>query len=473
MNPLDGQGYQSPQQASAYSDFAPNAFGARNLQANVAAEFGQRQHFVNGALPPQLLELPSGPRSNASWNPMPNGASIMDGRFPDQQEQSTYADLRMHQQMLGQLRNSFPAVYSPYGMHPAFPINGTNGYIPVVTMNGSPVNATGEVGDMGPHTGEHMQSFLMMDFKANAKSKHFQLKDIYDHIAEFSGDQHGSRFIQTKLESANSDEKERVFKEIEPNAIQLMTDVFGNYVIQKFFEHGDQRHKKILAHKMKGEVLTLSLQMYGCRVVQKALDHVLVDQQHELVSELEGQVLKCVKDQNGNHVIQKTIERCPPATVGFIIQAFRGEVQHLSIHPYGCRVIQRCLERCEPGPKAMIMDELMGCIDQLIADQYGNYVVQHVVQHDEGRGKDLVLNIVGRGLETYSKHKFASNVVEKCLEKSSDEWRRQVVWALANGHPQRGEGEGVFVSMIKDSYGNYVIRKYRSHTCRRTATNMF
>ena len=53
-------------------------------------------------------------------------------------------------------------------------------------------------------------------------------------MVEFSGDQHGSRFIQDKLQTANSDEKEQVFREIEPNAIQLLKAVFGNYVIQKF-----------------------------------------------------------------------------------------------------------------------------------------------------------------------------------------------------------------------------------------------
>ena len=86
---------------------------------------------------------------------------------------------------------------------------------------------------------------------------------------EFSGDQHGSRFIQLKLETANSDEKDQVFREIHGNSIQLMTDVFGNYVIQKFFEHGNQSQKKILANQMRNRVLDLSLQMYGCRVVQK------------------------------------------------------------------------------------------------------------------------------------------------------------------------------------------------------------
>ena len=87
---------------------------------------------------------------------------------------------------------------------------------------------------------EGVQSALMYEFRSNPRGRRYELKDIYHHIAEFSGDQHGSRFIQTKLETANSDEKEMVFRELEPNALPLMTDVFGNYVIQKFFEHGDQ-----------------------------------------------------------------------------------------------------------------------------------------------------------------------------------------------------------------------------------------
>lgn len=48
-----------------------------------------------------------------------------------------------------------------------------------------------------------------------------------------STDQHGSRFIQQKLESCGSKEKESVFEEVLPQASKLMTDVFGNYVVQK------------------------------------------------------------------------------------------------------------------------------------------------------------------------------------------------------------------------------------------------
>lgn len=146
-----------------------------------------------------------------------------------------------------------------------------------------------------------LRSPLLDEFRANKSRKwelrvscvadpriiiHVLAQDILGYIVEFSGDQHGSRFIQQKLETATSEEKQIVFDEIIPdNALQLIQDVFGNYVscsrsssdtglilkqvIQKLFEHGTQVQKTVLANTMEGHVLPLSLQMYGCRVVQK------------------------------------------------------------------------------------------------------------------------------------------------------------------------------------------------------------
>lgn len=140
---------------------------------------------------------------------------------------------------------------------------------------------------------------------------------------EFSQDQHGSRFIQQKLERATLAEKQLVFNEIINSAYSLMTDVFGNYVIQKFFEFGTPEQKQALAARVKGHVLPLALQMYGCRVIQKALESIPSEQQKEIVKELDGHVLKCVKDQNGNHVVQKCIECVDPLALQFIIDAFQ------------------------------------------------------------------------------------------------------------------------------------------------------
>mgnify|MGYP002054603643 FL=1 len=76
---------------------------------------------------------------------------------------------------------------------------------------------------------------------------------------EFSQDQHGSRFIQQKLERASASEKQLVFQEILSAAYNLMTDVFGNYVIQKFFEFGTTEQKSQLVQKVT--ITTLKLPM--------------------------------------------------------------------------------------------------------------------------------------------------------------------------------------------------------------------
>ncbi|EXJ62764.1 hypothetical protein A1O7_03203 [Cladophialophora yegresii CBS 114405] len=305
-----------------------------------------------------------------------------------------------------------------------------------------------------------VRSPLLEDFRLNSKNnRKFELKDIYGYVVEFSGDQHGSRFIQQKLETANSDEKEQIFKEIQPNLLQLMTDVFGNYVIQKMFEHGNQTQKKILAHHMKGHVLHLSMQMYGCRVVQKAFEHVLTDQQASLVRELDGpnmQILKVVRDQNGNHVVQKAIERIPGEHIQFIVDAHRGQMAKMSTHQYGCRVVQRMLEYCQPPAKRVILDELLEHIHPLIGDSYGNYVVQHIIQNGEPRDRRQVVDIILSQLLGFSKHKFASNIVEKSIDCADEDQREQILRGLTATNDQ---GVTPVLGLMRDQYGNYVLQK--------------
>ncbi|KAB0360873.1 hypothetical protein FD754_005029, partial [Muntiacus muntjak] len=138
------------------------------------------------------------------------------------------------------------------------------------------------------------RSRLLEDFRNN-RYPNLQLREIAGHIMEFSQDQHGSRFIQLKLERATPAERQLVFNEILQAAYQLMVDVFGNYVIQKFFEFGSLEQKLALAERIRGHVLSLALQMYGCRVIQKALEFIPSDQQ--VIHELCGSFCKFIVDQ--------------------------------------------------------------------------------------------------------------------------------------------------------------------------------
>jgi hypothetical protein len=301
-----------------------------------------------------------------------------------------------------------------------------------------------------------VRSSLLEEFRNSKNNRKFELKDLVGHFVEFSGDQHGSRFIQQKLESATPAEKQMVFKEIYPHALQLMTDVFGNYVIQKFFEHGTPEQKRLLGDVLQGHVLQLSLQMYGCRVVQKALEAISVEQQAQLVKELDGHVLKCIKDQNGNHVIQKVIEQVSPKHCDFIVETFLGRVYQLATHPYGCRVIQRILEYCTEEQKIPLLKELLQYTVSLVQDQYGNYVIQHVLEHGRPQDKsNIIAQLRGQNLQL-SQHKFASNVVEKCVQFGTPEERALLIEEICQETP---EGITPLEIMMKDQYANYVIQK--------------
>ncbi|XWS20607.1 hypothetical protein CRYUN_Cryun31cG0117200 [Craigia yunnanensis] len=298
-------------------------------------------------------------------------------------------------------------------------------------------------------------SFLEELKSSNARK--FELSDIYGRIVEFRHvDQHGSRFIQQKLEHCSVEDKASVFKEVLPHASRLMTDVFGNYVIQKFFEHGSSEQRKELADQLVGNMLNFSLQMYGCRVIQKALDVIELDQKTRLVQELDGHIMKCVRDQNGNHVIQKCIECVPTNRIGFITSAFRGQVATLSTHPYGCRVIQRVLEHCSNELQSQcIVDEILDAAYGLSQDQYGNYVIQHVLESGKPHERSHIISKLTGKIVQMSQHKYASNVVEKCLVYGDSAERELLVEEIIG----QSDENDTLLTMMKDQFANYVVQK--------------
>lgn len=186
---------------------------------------------------------------------------------------------------------------------------------------------------------------------------------------------------------------------------------------------------------------------------------MLVEQQVEIVEELKPDIMRIVKDQNGNHVIQKIIQMVPRLCIPFIMEAFQSQIEPLASHNYGCRVIQRILEYGTEAEKKILMTDLHGCAARLITDQYGNYVTQHIISQGEPEDRQQVIQLVLQKLLFYSKHKFASNVVEKSIEFGTAENRKAITTQLMALH---SDGTSPLQHMMKDQFGNYVIRKFGS-----------
>lgn len=299
-------------------------------------------------------------------------------------------------------------------------------------------------------------------------------------VSVLATEQNGSRFIQLHLENATEEQLDEMFAQLQADTIRLSVDVFANYVVQKFFEFGRPRHRQGFAERILGSVLPLSLQMYGCRVIQKALevqrrlrrtvdplavesDLQVVDpgMQAAFIAELKGNVERCVKDQNGNHVIQKCIEILPSQSTAFIIDAFIGNVYAFSTHAYGCRVMQRLLEHCtDEVRREQLLREVMDRVVDLIMDQFGNYVVQNILERGPPQYRSVIIaHVKGRVCE-FSRHKFASNVVEKCFALGGEHDKEELVQEVCSC---AGTSDNCpLVLMVKDPFGNYVIQKVAS-----------
>ncbi|KAK7473884.1 hypothetical protein BaRGS_00034873 [Batillaria attramentaria] len=488
----------NPQQQNGYGSAGLSQLGST---APGPIGTGQRRESFD-VKRPQLSTMGgyyAGPLGNMAPSPAGPGSMLQAGQSmtPPPSLSGSSSNLSLNLGGSGRPYSAAPGAEAKYrgGFSPANGLFGST-FFPTRNMPPRSASMSKEV------TG---RSRLLEDFRNN-RIPNLQLKDLYNHVVEFSQDQHGSRFIQQKLERATHQEKAMVFNEILNAAYSLMTDVFGNYVIQKFFEFGTPEQKSTLAQRVRGHVLPLALQMYGCRVIQKALESIPQDMQvggyevglyltkfvHpysldyclqpvvvtrmtvrfrctcdgdgyiqadmtvEIVKELDGHVLKCVKDQNGNHVVQKCIECVEPKYLQFIIDAFKGQVFSLSTHPYGCRVIQRILEHCTPDQTGGVLAELHEHTERLVQDQYGNYVIQHVLEH--GRHEDrakIVACIQGKVLPL-SQHKFASNVVEKCVSHSSRAEKAMLIEeiiSMNDGH------HSALYTMMKDQFANYVVQK--------------
>ncbi|KAJ3813197.1 ARM repeat-containing protein [Lentinula aff. lateritia] len=372
----------------------------------------------------------------------------------DKKRELSYT-LNIQQQLVAQAL-MFPRSNSSPHL-PIYPTNMEYSQLPLMMPNGplygSNLAAQMFHQGMQQNTRGVLQSPLLLEFHAN-KTRNWELRDIMNHVVEFSGDQHGSRLIQHKLESASSEEKQKVFEEIVPhNVLQLIQDIFGNYVIQKLFEHGTQVQKSRLAAAMEGHILPLSKQMYGCRVVQKAIEYILPEQQVIIVHELEPHIMECIHDANGNHVIQKIIERVSPDRLGFVY-GFRGNVQSLATHTFGCRVLQRALEYLPEVITAPLIEELHASTLLLMQNQFGNYVIQFVIEHAKPQDSAIVVSKLRGRLLVMARHKFASNVCEKALTFAHPETRRQLIDEILSPRPEGA----VVLSMMKDQYANYVLQ---------------
>ncbi|KFA74670.1 hypothetical protein S40288_03234 [Stachybotrys chartarum IBT 40288] len=290
-----------------------------------------------------------------------------------------------------------------------------------------------------------------LDNEAMSRYQNTPLESFRGQIHDLCKDQHGCRYLQKKLEERNPDQVHMIWLETNQYVIELMTDPFGNYLCQKLLEFCNDDERTVLIQNASQDMVRIALNQHGTRALQKMIEYVNTPQQVHLIMEaLHNRVVELIKDLNGNHVIQKCLNKLSAPDAQFIFDAVGMHCVEVGTHRHGCCVLQRCIDHASGDQKLWLIQRITEHARILIQDPFGNYVVQYIIDLNEPTFTEPVVETFRGCISQLSRHKFSSNVIEKCLRCSQPPSKDMIVEEMLA--PQETE------RLVRDSFANYVVQ---------------
>ncbi|KAF5605932.1 hypothetical protein FPANT_1071 [Fusarium pseudoanthophilum] len=328
--------------------------------------------------------------------------------------------------------------------------NGSNMYQPqnYNGYNAGPYNQGNQPRDSQARVIQHRRQ---LDNEAMSRYQNTPLDSFVGNIYELCKDQHGCRYLQKKLEERNADQVHMIWDETNQHVIELMTDPFGNYLCQKLLEFCNDDERTTLIQNASQDMVRIALNQHGTRALQKMIEYVSTPQQvHIIIEALRYRVVELIQDLNGNHVIQKCLNKLTPPDAQFIFDAVGGSCVEVGTHRHGCCVLQRCIDHASGDQKLWLIQRITEHARILVQDPFGNYVVQYIIDLNEPLFTEPIVLTFKDCITQLSRHKFSSNVIEKCLRCAQPPSKDLIVEELLRNQEME--------RLLRDSFANYVIQ---------------
>ncbi|KAH9251114.1 hypothetical protein BASA81_011013 [Batrachochytrium salamandrivorans] len=277
------------------------------------------------------------------------------------------------------------------------------------------------------------------------------LETMEGRFLQLAQEQNGCRYLQSRIAKEGSMGAHLVLREVFVHLVDLMTDPFANYMYQKLLDVASPEQRLAMLEQVRHSLLPASLNLHGTRSVQKHIEVASLnskqERQRQIISqELSMHVTRLSMDTNGNHVIQRMLQHFHPSDCEFIFRAVVQDLILVTRHRHGCCVVQRSLDASVGPTRDRLIDIIEYHCLQLMQDPFANYTVQYVL--DRGLGERIVNQVLGK-IESLSKQKFSSNVVEKCILAANPAQLEEICQ----------ECERCMGSLLRDAYANFVAQK--------------
>ena len=277
------------------------------------------------------------------------------------------------------------------------------------------------------------------------------LEYLSHNILQLAKDQAGCRFLQEKMDKEPIRASNLFFEAILPNILSLIKDPFGNYLIQKIINNLNPEQIIRILEVISPTILDIGSNNHGTRVIQHLINFLTTK---ELVDcfckSIEPYVIPLLKELNGTHIIQQFLLKYPEYS-NEINKIIIENCASLASHSHGCCVLQKFLNGKDKNLKDMLINNLINNCLVLIIDQYGNYVIQSILLLNESKSSSAIAMKILDNVAYYSKHRYSSNVVEKCFDFCGKNEIKKLAEKLSP--------TDVLADLIMDEHGNYVIQK--------------
>ena len=270
-------------------------------------------------------------------------------------------------------------------------------------------------------------------------------------IYPLAKDQAGCRFLQEKLEQEPAKASKLFFNSILPHILNLVKDPFGNYLIQKLCNNLNPEQIQKILEKISSTILDIGSNNHGTRVIQHLINFLTTKALlNYFLKCIEPFVIPLLKELNGTHIIQQLLLKHPYCS-NVINKIIVENCASLASHSHGCCVLQKFLSGKDKNLKESLINNLINNCLVLIIDQYGNYVIQSILLLNEPKSSSAIAMKIIDNVAYYSKHRYSSNVVEKCFDFCGKNERKKIAEKLSP--------PDILADLIMDEHGNYVIQK--------------
>ena len=285
----------------------------------------------------------------------------------------------------------------------------------------------------------------------NSLYKDKPLNYLANNLNLLGKDQGACRYLQELLNDNPLEAIQFFYEPLCENILELINDQFGNYLIQKIITYLNEEQLLEIMRIISQNFFEICCSNYGTRALQKLIDYLktpkLANYFYLLMKPL---ITPLLKELNGTFVVQKFAK---------VHYQYSNEINDiivenspvLSTHRHGCCVVQKYLEIKDPIMTPNLLDKLIENCLLLIIDQFGNYVIQTILLMGNKKYGNKLAEKIAENVVYYAKHKYSSNVVEKCFDYCDGIYLNNLMMNV-----QKKEN---LIELILDEHGNYVVQK--------------